>query len=326
MYDSPHRVVAVIPSFRPDVSLVLNCERLAKQVDAVVIVDDGSGDAYGHVLTGLESRGFDVSRMPKNRGIGYAINIGIERARQLGAKFVVTFDQDSAAPEGFVSALMDEFERVSTRGIRVGMVCPEFYGNTSQAGAPSVAGVMSANAPIQSGSFFPVSVFFSLGPQRDDFFIDLIDTEYFFRLRRAGYEVVVVPRLRLPHGFGHKLFVYALGRKLTKRDGRPRMVAVSSPFRYYYRARNRIMLYREYRADPDFRRTLRAQARNDLLLDFGVAIYSARGKGALLRVILAGWRDGLRGRTGKMPDSVRNLAQRVSWRHPVGHEVNNEAR
>jgi rhamnosyltransferase len=95
------------------------------------------------------------------------------------------------------------------------------------------------------------------------------------------------------------------------------MVAVSSPFRYYYRVRNRIALNREYGREPGVGRLLRRDLRADVLLDFCVALYSARGRIALLRVMLAGLRDGIRGPLGKMPQRVAALAARVTWRHPV---------
>jgi len=116
------------------------------------------------------------------------------------------------------------------------------------------------------------------------------------------------------------LYVYALGKRLEKARGRPRMVAVSSPFRYYYRARNRIVLNREYKSFRSVRSVLRKQTVNDLVFDFGVAIYSARGKWSLIRVIASGWADGLRGRGGKIPPVVAARARNVSWRHPVDSE------
>ncbi len=102
-----------------------------------------------------------------------------------------------------------------------------------------------------------------------------------------------------------------------KGNGRPRMVAVSSPFRYYYRARNRVALNREYGKAAETKALLRRDAINDVVLDYGVAIWSARGKLLLLSLMLAGWVDGLRGSLGKMPPKLMRRASRISWRHPV---------
>lgn len=317
------RVVAVISAFRPGEALVEHCARLAPQVDRIVVVDDGSGETAIPVLARLEAAGTVVVRQPENLGIGAAINRGFEAAGELerAPEFVVTFDQDSQVPEGFVDALVDEFDRADAAGLKVGMVAPEFFSLTPQTRMQQTRGFLEAYAPIQSGLLMPLSVIGALGPQRADYFIDLVDTEYYLRARRAGYEAVCVPGLVLPHGFGHRLYVHAFGRRLVKRDGSPRMVAVSTPFRYYYRLRNRIAMNREYGKDPGVRALLRRDTRNDVLLDYGVAVWSARGKFALLGVMLAGLRDGLRGRLGKVPAKVAARASRVSWKHPVRSQL-----
>ncbi len=42
-----------------------------------------------------------------------------------------------------------------------------------------------------------------------------------------------------------------------------------------------------------------------------------RGKFVLLSLMVSGWRDGFRGRLGKMPEKLMRRSGRVSWKHPV---------
>lgn len=310
------RVVAVISAFNPSPALVEHVTALQPQVARIIVVDDGSRDSES-VLQELDSAGALTVRMSKNAGIGNAMNTGFETARRFDPEFIVTFDQDSDVPAGFIDALVDEFDLLSAQGIKVGMVGPEFFSATKQSRETRNGVGLEAQTLIQSGMLMPMAVIEDLGPQRDDYFIDLVDTEYFYRCLSRGYSAICVEGLSLPHGFGHRLYFHVFGRRLKKRNGQPRRVAVSSPFRYYYRARNRIFLNREYARDVRFREELRRQTVRDIFFDFAVALYSARGKFSLLRVMLAGWRDGLRGRTGKMPSRVMKIASRVSWRHPV---------
>lgn len=311
------RVVAVLSAFRPEPALIAHCEALAPQVSGVIVVDDGSGEQAEPVLQQLEARGATVLRQAQNSGIAAAMNRGIDAALAAGAEFVVTFDQDSNVPGGFVDALIGEADRAATAGLRVAMISPEFYSQTRQTGEQLTDGFLVSGAPIQSGLLMPAGVLRELGPQREDFFIDLVETEYYLRARVADFVSLCVPGLTLPHGFGHRLYVHFLGKRLTKGDGRPRMVAVSSPFRYFYRARNRVVLNRTYRGAAELRPLLRRDARNDLLLDYAVAIWSARGKFALLSLMLAGWRAGFSGRLGKMPEKLMRRSGRVSWKHPA---------
>lgn len=318
------RVIAVFSAFRPEAALVTHCAAIAPQVASVIVVDDGSGERAEPVLRDLEAAGVHVLRQPENLGIASAMNRGIDAACAKGAELLVTFDQDSNVPSGFVDTLVDEYDRAVAAKLRIGMVAPEFFSATSQARTAASVAMLDEGtdftesyAPIQSGLLMPTAVIRELGAQRDDYFIDLVDTEYYLRARRAGYIALCAPTLVLPHGFGHRLYVHLFGKRLTKSDGRPRMVAVSSPFRYYYRARNRVVMNREYRDDKAVRALLRRDGVRDVVLDYGVAVWSARGKLALCSLILAGWRDGLRGRLGKMPPKLMRRAAKISWRHPA---------
>lgn len=311
------RVSAVISAYKPEPALVAHCRQLAPQVARIVVVDDGSASVAAAVFDELSSLGVTVLHQPENLGIGAAMNRGFEELARSEAELVVTFDQDSLVPDGFVDALVDEYDARVAAGLRVGMIAPEFFSSTPQTRGSTSEAYIEAYTPIQSGLLMPAAVIAELGPQRADYFIDLVDTEYYLRARRAGFIAACVPGLTLPHGFGHRLYVHAFGRRLRKRSGRPRMVAVSTPFRYYYRVRNRVVLNREYGRDKEVGALLRRDARADVLLDFGVALYSARGKVALLRTMCAGLRDGLRGRLGKIPQRVSARAARVRWRHPV---------
>lgn len=311
------RVAVVISTFRPGPEVVGRCTAIVAQAASVIVVDDGSGHASEPVLEALDTAGATVVRQHENLGIATAMNRGFAAARAAGAELVVTFDQDSEVPADFIDALVSEFDRVSGLGVNVGMVAPEFFSLTPQTRMDQSREFLEAYAPIQSGLLMPLSVVEQLGPQREDYFIDLVDTEYFLRARGEGFEAVCVPGLVLPHGFGHRLYVHLMGRRLVKRDGTPRMVAVSSPFRYYYRARNRLALNRAYRAQPGMRALLRRDGLRDLVLDYGVALWSARGKLKLFSLIWAGWRDARRGRMGKISPKLAARAARITWKHPV---------
>lgn len=321
MINHRSRVVGVVTSFNPSDDLITHCAELQRQVSKVVVVDDGSNEESNRTLAKLESSGVHVIHLEQNLGIGHAINVGVEAAKTFSTNFVVTFDQDSSIKPGFIDALVDEQDRLQKRGVRVGMVAPNYYSKTSQGRLSSDREFLETESPIQSGLLMSLEVIEQLGEQREDFFIDLIDTEYAFRARRDGYVIACVPGLILPHGFGHQLYVHAFGRRLHKADGKPRLVAVSSPFRYYYRARNRVLLNREFRRVRGLWRELWRQTVSDLVLDFGVALWSARGKWALVRLIFAGWWDGFLGRTGKIPPKVSAIAENISWRHPVSDDI-----
>jgi rhamnosyltransferase len=89
---------------------------------------------------------------------------------------------------------------------------------------------------------------------------------------------------------------------------------VSAPFRYYYRARNRVALNREYR------RTRPVSVARATLLElrhYAIVWLAVTQRGAFLSLLRAGRRDARAGRMGRMPESIESAAARLTWRYPL---------
>ncbi len=87
---------------RKDLSVVVpayQCERtvgevvqgVLRHVESVVVVDDGSRDRTGEVA---RAAGAEVLTLERNRGKGYALRAGIERALAAGAEALLLLDAD----------------------------------------------------------------------------------------------------------------------------------------------------------------------------------------------------------------------------------------
>lgn len=297
--------VAVITSFRPDEDLLRILDAIAPQVRAVVIVDDGSGDTARGVLGTAEGRGARIIRLEKNGGIAAALNHGIRAAFEMGVDAVVTFDQDSVPPEGFVSALRRAEDKRRAAGGTSSPLVPEIFAGVRQAGRPDARGELRARGVIQSGMLLPRDVVDAVGMMREDLFIDLVDTEFELRCSAAGRPVLAVPGLSLGH---------ALGARYTRRGpavpGIPRVLTLSAPFRYYYRARNRVLIDRAYW------RRFPLRIIRDSLVDrvyFWVVRATAEPAGTMAQILREGRRAGRRGIGGRMPTELQAAAARVTW-------------
>ena len=99
-------VWAVISTFRPGASALAAVTSVQEQVDGVIVVDDGSGEASAAALERLRDLGAHVSASAENLGIAASLNRGIREARARGARHVLTLDQDSEVPAGFVERLL----------------------------------------------------------------------------------------------------------------------------------------------------------------------------------------------------------------------------
>ncbi|MFE7846075.1 glycosyltransferase [Microbacterium sp. NPDC057407] len=310
-------VGAVVTAYRPGPQLATNVRDLAGQVAAVVVVDDGSGPDYDARFADLESEGARLIRLPENAGIGAALNAGVgaltgDRS-QPRPDAVLFLDQDSTPGPGLVGSLSGALLAASADSIPVAGSAPEFFGDTSQARGRR-GGRAIAPKPIQSGLLVLTGALTALGPFRDDYFIDLVDTEFAMRAQEAGFVFVVADGARLPHALGRQVALPSPRGALRGPSGDPLAFTVSAPFRYYYRARNRVALNREYRA----RRPL-TTARDTLLeaRHYLIVWLAIRERRTFLALLRAGRRAGRARRMGRMPDAVASAAARLTWRFPL---------
>ncbi|MGN7189006.1 glycosyltransferase [Microbacterium enclense] len=298
-------------SFRPDPTIRDVVAVLRHQVDTLVVVDDGSGDGYTTVLDDLRDAGALVIARESNDGIAAALNDGMRRAFDTGAESVVTFDQDSVPSGDFVARLLEAREHAEAAGIAVGPVVPEFFAGVSQVRERRGAIMLSRHA-IQSGMLVSAETWRRVGALRDGLFIDLVDTEFEMRCARGGLATVAAPGLRMGHSLGRQYERRMLGRRVLL-PGIPPVVTLSSPFRYYYRVRNRIIVNRLHG------RHLPSWAARDTLLEilhFANALVLARPRRALWRVYRTAVSDARRGVMGRMDAGTAATAAMITWSAP----------
>ncbi len=141
---------------------------------------------------------------------------------------------------------------------------------------------------ITSGALMDLDVYRSIGPFRDEFFIDYVDHEYCLRAKRNGYAIVVVRDALLYHSLGDKQ-----ERSIGRFRFRP---TFHSADRLYYIHRNAVRMRLEYGlAFPHW-----------LLFDVTSSTYNLLRvltfedhRGKKLAAIIDGVVDGVRGRMGK---------------------------
>ncbi|WP_236557559.1 glycosyltransferase [Arthrobacter sp. 9AX] len=287
----------MVTAFQPAPQLVENVRALLAQSPNVVVVDDGSGPGYSHILDQLTDAGADVERLPINSGIGAALNKGIERARQSATvRYVLTVDQDSTLPPGYIQSLLAGEAAARARGLRTGLIGPARIRGNPVMSAGRRNGILLGKEPIQSGLMITTDVLDAVGAFQEELFIDLVDTEFYLRAKTAGWATVLA-EAEFDHSLGTFVDARILGRGLRLPSG-PLRVRTAATWRYYYIFRNRVLVSRQYaRRHPLW---VAAGYWADLR-HLAVVTLLAPGRAARLAAAGAGLRDGLRGRTGKKP-------------------------
>ena len=223
-------ILAVVVSYNGATRLRETVAALRPQVGHLLVVDNGSEAPTLAILDELErSAGVAVTRLGRNTGIGHALNLGVQRARELGASWLLTMDQDSVAEAGMIPAYLAALAE------RPGLVSltPSFTGARPES-ANAIEEVASA---ITSGNLVRVSLFDAVGLYDESFFIDSVDFDFSLRLRRAGHAIHRVPAAVLGHQLGEAREIPSLWR---------RYYSEHSPLRRYYISRNVLYMVERY--------------------------------------------------------------------------------
>ena len=297
-------IFAIVPTFHPEADVIPRLQSLRAQVDRLVVVDDGSGPSADAVLSALDGIADRVVRSPDNRGIAAALNSGIRLALDAGADFVLTVDQDSDLPDGYVGVALDIFERANPV-TRIGMVVVDAV-NGRPAIPPwrSPEGFGLVPEAIQTGALIHASVLRTAGLLDERLFIDCVDTEFCLRAREAGFRIAVASGTDIQHSIGRRAPLRPFGVPVRHDDGRIATYQYHSPFRRYYIARNNIDLVLTY--GPRHPRWALQVAKRET---GGMVVSMVSGPQRLRQVlaILTGTAHGLIRRRGPMPKWLSRL-------------------
>lgn len=247
MKNNDANVGAIIVSYNPESSRLLAlCEKLSKQVDVVILVDNGSKNFLDKNL--ITSDNIIVISLVENLGIATAQNIGINKIVELGLQYVIFFDQDSIVSDGLVNTLKNNFI-ASSMHEKVAVVGPIFFDYRFLFYYPHIIlnkigirkrvilkpgdPITEVSFIISSGMFTSVGVLNDVGFMKDELFIDYVDTEWCFRSLSKGYKIFAIPDACMEHAIGDNNIKFLCWK-----------LPVHSPFRRYYRMRNMFYLFK----------------------------------------------------------------------------------
>ncbi|MDZ5456525.1 glycosyltransferase family 2 protein [Azohydromonas lata] len=205
-----------------------------------VVVDNTPGRAVAPPGAGPE-----WLVLGRNSGIAHAQNVGVARARALGAQAVLLLDQDSRLGADMVRRLLAGLRpgvpaivAPVSRDARLGVEYPSFrfsaLGYPRRVYAAHAAAPVPVDLVIASGSAATMAVFDLAGGMDEDFFIDYVDFEWCIRCRARGVDIHVLPGVEMEHAIGAAAV-----------QAGPLTVFVHGPARCYYRLRNAFLLWRK---------------------------------------------------------------------------------
>jgi GT2 family glycosyltransferase len=287
---------------REDTLACLASTRALDRDDVTVIcVDNGSHDGSPDAVRAAFP---DVELIENGRNLGFAggNNVGIARARELGARWIVLLNNDATiAPDG-----IDGFERAARERPRAGVLAgkvlfaeppdrvwfagqrfnptlgysgrPRGYGKRD---GPRYGEVVPVDRAVGALMAVSAAAIDAVGLMDDDLFAYVEDVDWCVRIRAAGYEAVLAPGARAWHrvsasGGGERLSTHPL----------------------YYGSRNTIVVCERHaplgRVGTLLRRAVVAAT-------FGLRAVSVSNRREALAAVRAGVADALAQRLGKRP-------------------------
>ena len=282
-------VCAVIVTFHPSAKMLEVVPMVLAQVQALVVVDNGStAGELGPLRVSSHELGFQLIENGDNFGIAEALNQGVRWAKDQGFAWIILFDQDSLLPADFMEHMFAAWHAHPLRE-KVGSVHPRYVDpETGEEGIVPRENDGSPILPMTSGTLMPAWIFERVGWFASDFFIDVVDWDFSFRIRAAGFLVADAKRAALLHAPGRPARATFWGHAFLQSN--------HSALRRYYISRNRIVFFRKYFLSFPVWVATGAYAQ---LKETIACLLVEENRGRKLRnILLATW-DALTGRMGK---------------------------
>lgn len=237
-------VLAVIIAYYPKKYLIENTYLLKNQVNHIVIIDNTPVESTPYALEMLIKNDWvTLIRMHDNKGIGCALNRGLEYAISNGYEWLLTMDQDSRVEPDHVKGMLNGANLYKCPE-KIAQLFPSYkledgHVFNKEATQQTANGVHEIVESMTSGSMLRLDRIRLIGKFRESFFMDFVDIEFCLRVRRAGYANVQVSNVILHHALGE----HGKHRRLLWRRT---YVANYPPLRVYWQTRNRIWVAKSY--------------------------------------------------------------------------------
>lgn len=277
-------IAVLIVSYNPDERLVSSINNL-KKIDAIgniLIVDNSECENLVILKVSKESK-VQVICNKKNLGIAAAQNKGMQLLNEYGFEWVLTLDHDTIIYETLINKYIDYINKNDCYD--VGILCTDYYDIGTGKKKFGFNNKQEICETISSGSLLNVKILMKLGGMKEFYFIDQVDNEYCYRIRKNKYKIVLLPGADMEHRLGNIKVYHFLSKEFC--------VYNQPPIRTYYRTRNIILFMREYTDSYLWR-----IKRKDLLKDL-VKIVFEKQRLKKYKMFIKGLIDGIRYKFGE---------------------------
>ena len=271
-------IYAGIVTYNPEIKqLKENIDAICNQVSFVLVFDNGSNNIHDISKVTSEYKNICLIESVRNIGIAAALNRLMQWGYDNNYTWMLSLDQDSVCPDNYCTNAQKLMNVLSNIGIVAPVIKDRSVGIVGH-NPDGEYGIV--NTCITSGSFVKMDAWMKAGRYDEKMFIDSVDFEFCYRVRKVGYLIVQSRKLLLSHSIGDGRIVYWGPIKIKIRE--------HSAFRCYYIAQNNIYYPRKHKL---IFRYVRGNLRN--LKKILIIILFEKDKVKKIHSNLYGWKSGL---------------------------------
>ena len=289
------KIAAIVVTYNHDEGLNKSTKSLIKQVDSIIMVDNGSNDEGKEIINKIKNKygeKIEVIFNEENLGIATALNKGVKYALNNDYKWILTMDQDSCAEENMVKIMLETYYAIDENERKdILSLFPTFIDRGIESLDKNNENVKYeyVDAEITSGNLLKAEIFEKAGFFDDSLFIDMVDTDYCMRLNELGIKMIRISGAILNHSIGNSKQVKKLFGTFNTSN--------HSATRRYYMTRNRFYTWNKYKNLNSF--TLNRDKKL-FKKEFVKIILGEDDKLNKVKMVLKGYKDYKNGVRGKL--------------------------
>ena len=289
------KIAAIVVTYNSDEGLNKSTKSLIKQVDSIIMVDNGSNDEGKEIINKIKNKygeKIEVIFNEENLGIATALNKGVKYALNNDYKLILTMDQDSCAEENMVKIMLETYYAIDENERKdILSLFPTFIDRGIESLDKNNENVKYeyVDAEITSGNLLKAEIFEKAGFFDDSLFIDMVDTDYCMRLNELGIKMIRISGAILNHSIGNSKQVKKLFGTFNTSN--------HSATRRYYMTRNRFYTWNKYKNLNSF--TLNRDKKL-FKKEFVKIILGEDDKLNKVKMVLKGYKDYKNGVRGKL--------------------------
>ena len=276
-------LAAIVVWYEPTEDYLNNIKTYVFDVGHTWVIDN-SVDDHSELLSSMGS--VTYISLGRNYGIAHALNIGCQAACDANYEYILTMDQDSAFYMTQLETHLEYgFKVFKDRQVAIVAVGVE---ETLEGHLLELKNCSSA---ITSGNLLRLAAWSAVGGFDKKLFIDQVDHEFCYRLRKNNYIILKNTAVSMNHQVGEPITGVFLGRHIRSTN--------HAWVRRYYHFRNSLYLRQQY---PEYSKPFYLFLRDLGDQCIGIILLEDKIGQKFLGMIFGAW-DFLRGRYGAWEDN-----------------------